>query len=415
MAWQALAVAIRAPRCRQLKHIPHRSAEAACGWGGKQGGAVQEGATQEGAQAAPSGADRATHERQRLLPSLDAAASRDEPASAQAAAGLSDLPSQIAEPDLDGSAADAAGLDAPSMADLPSADDAAPPEEPVQPGAATLSTAAVDLGGECAVSDEPLADAAPAAGRPAAAAEPAGLPALSPLQAAAGIVTPATNAPATHAPAPAAAPKGEAPASHVPAPAAAPQAAQTPGAAPVSTGPAKARAQAVGAGAPASEPVGDPGSGGVASARSGGGRSAGKENAQLNSGAASDKRKSAGKSGHAWLLVLLKASERGSVRVLCTSALHMMELLVSPASVHWQGLCWRQHEAGRCIELRTAPSDILVHHSCDRPSTGKRQRKGTPASPAAGAPACIHTKQLCVMVTCLRVFDHTHHKATRRH
>lgn len=210
------------------------------------------------------------------------------------------MPSQLAEPEKDSGAADAAGEDAPSAADLPSADDAAPPERPVQPGAAGVSTATADSSGEGAVAAEPLADAAPASGQRAAVAEPACVPALSPLLAAAGIVTPG-DAPATHAPAPAAAPQGEAPASHVPAPAAAAQAAQTPSAAPVSTGPAKAKAQAVGADAFAKEAVGDPGSGGVASMRGGGARSAGKENAHGNSGAASDKRKSAGKSGCALL------------------------------------------------------------------------------------------------------------------
>ena len=301
---------------RQPKHFPNRSAEVGCGWGGKQGGAGQEGATQEGAQAAPLDVDRATHERQRLLPSLNAAASHDEPSLAQAAAVPSELPSQIAEPELDSGPADAAGGDAPSMADLPSADDAAPPEEPVQPGAATLSAVAADSGHEDAFEAEPQAEAAPpAGGQPAAAAEPACVPALSPLQAAAGIVTTATNAPATHAPAPAAAPRGEAPAPHVPAPTTVPQAAQTPGAAQVSTGPAKARAHAVGAGAPAKEAVRDPGSGGVASARSGGVRSAGKENAHGNSGAASDKRKSAGKSGYARLSLhqSLKRGKCGSL------------------------------------------------------------------------------------------------------
>ena len=224
--------------------------------------------------------DRATHERQRLLPSLDAAASCREPSLAPAAPGPCDSSAQLAGPDAHVGAADAAGIDAPSAADLHTADATAPPE-PLQPSPAAPGPATAGFWGKDAAAGEPEADTAPASAQRAAVAEPACVPSLSPLPAAAGIVMP-----------------GEAPASHGPSPSAAPKAASAPSAVPVSTGPAEAQSQqGRGAGAPAEEAVRDPGSGGVGGARSGGSRSAGKENAYGNSGAASDKRKSAGKSG----------------------------------------------------------------------------------------------------------------------
>ena len=248
---------------------------------------TQEGAAQDGGcTQAPAGGDAVlqdahTHERQRLLPSLDAAAAQERIAPEGAATG---------------GAPDAATRDAPTSSELPDVallppPDAAAEPDVLQPEADATATAASDIRNTSADAGAPAA--AGAALRAAAGGGDLCVLPLSPLAGTAGIVTPGTAAP------PVAQPAATEPTSTTLEPLAGPDAhlaatRPTPKTLGPSAGPADGTSPAAGMGGSAVTPAGvDAGAAGMDAPRG----NTGKENAHGNIGPASDKRKSGGKSG----------------------------------------------------------------------------------------------------------------------